>query len=269
MDSDDDDSNDEDDDKQEDKDEQNLEQKDAATSEKGNSDDDGIEDAKTQGQTGPARNTRSSRRKSPVRIDAPATTAQKRRDLERETKKSKDKLFFVQRQRPRHKKNSWHLVQVDEEETNWRRARQEGIYHVRHCVCSLADSRKKKIRECAYWPETHEFKRDGETMGPMVPTKPQKVDRLLSEKSYRFMWHQDTIDLFEAKLVGPFDFDQGYTVAKQVWDQLLDVAKHYSIYMANINRIVPLDKPDFQDKDEKDNPASYLGFRWKIDLGYE
>ena len=84
---------------------------------------------------------------------------------------------------------------MDEDETSWRRAKDKGIFHVCYFARSYADSEKKKIRECAYWPEIHEFKRDGETMGPIVPTKPNKVDHLLETKSHRYMWYQDTINL--------------------------------------------------------------------------
>jgi hypothetical protein len=70
----------------------------------------------------------------------------------------------------------------------------------------LADSRRLKVRNCRYWPELHEFKQDGVTMGPMIPTKPSKVDKLLLEQPHKVMWYQDTINLFEHKIVGPFDF---------------------------------------------------------------
>ena len=99
------------------------------------------------------------------------------------------KLFLIKRRRPSHRLASWHLVQVDEEETDWRLAKTEGVYHVLFYLRCYADSKKKKVRECAYWPEIHEFKRDGETMGPIVPTKPAKVEHLLSTKPHRCMWY--------------------------------------------------------------------------------
>jgi hypothetical protein len=140
-----------------------------------------------------------------VDTDAPVTTAQQRKHLAKETKESKDKLFFVLRQRPGHQKNSWHLIPVDREETDWNKAKQGGVYHVRFYVRCLKDSKKVKVRECAFWPEIHEFKRDGVTMGPIVPTKPSKVEHLLMNKPFRYMWYQDTINLFDSLLVGPFD----------------------------------------------------------------
>ena len=195
---------------------------------------------------------------------APKTTAQARKQMVTETKQSKDKLFFISRQRANHKKHMWFLVKVDEDETNWKRAKSEGVYHVMFYIRCLADSKKKKIRECAYWPNIHEFKRDGVTMGPIVPTKPSKVEHLLSSKPWRFMWYQDTLNIFESRLVGPFDFMDGYKVPTEAWDKLL---KADNVYTAAINRIVPLDKPDFQDKDSHDKPSSHLAFRWKLEPG--
>ena len=118
--------------------------------------------------------------------------------------------------------------------------------------------------DCAYWPEIHEFKRDGETMGPIVPTKPSKVEHLLSTKSYRFMWYQDTINLFNASIAGPFDFEDGFRVPKSAWNALISAAEPSRIYIGALNRIVPLDKPDRQDKDSKGDVQSHLAFRWNI-----
>jgi hypothetical protein len=124
-----------------------------------------------------------------------------------------------------------------------------------------------KVRECAYWPEIHEFKRDGVTMGPIVPTKPTKVDDLLMKKPFRFMWYQDSINLYESLLVGPFDFEDAHRVPQDAWKKLLTKASTCNLYTGAINRIVPLDKPDAEDKDKKDNPTSHLAFRWTIELG--
>ena len=200
------------------------------------------------------------------RIDTtcPMSPATERRNLAKRVEESKDKLFLIKRLRPAHKLASWHLVQVDEEETNWRRAKAEGIYHVRYFVRCLADSRKKKVKECAYWPEIHEFKRDGETMGPIVPTKPSKVDHLLSTKPHRYMWYQDTFNLFEAMIVGPFDFEDGFRVPATAWQALLKTAEESRIYVGAVNRTVPLDKPDHQDKDVKGLFHSHLTLRWNI-----
>ncbi len=195
----------------------------------------------------------------------PATEYQLRRDLVKEVKKSKDKLFIIRRARPGYRLSGWYIVQVDDQETNWRQAKDEGIYHVRFFVRALADSRHLKVRNCKYWPELHEFKRDGVTMGPMIPTKPSKVDKLLLERPHKVMWYQDTINLFEHKIVGPFDFaDSEQNVPQHVFDVLMDKAPDLKVYVGDVNRIVPLDKPDRNNTTDDGTFNNYLSYRWKI-----
>ena len=106
-------------------------------------------------------------------------------------------------------------------------------------------------------------------MGPMVPTKPSKVEHLLSTKSHRFMWYQDSINLFHSMICGPFDFVDGFHVPKTAWDALLRSAEESRIYVGAVNRIVPLDKPDRQDGDVQGDVRSHLAFRWNLFEGTE
>ena len=101
-------------------------------------------------------------------------------------------------------------------------------------------------------------------MGPIVPTSPNKVERLLATKPHRFMWYQDTINLFDASIVGPFDFEDGFRVPDMVWTTLLRSAEESRIYVGAVNCIVPLDKPDHLDKDVKEHAHSHLALRWNI-----
>ena len=102
-------------------------------------------------------------------------------------------------------------------------------------------------------------------MGPMVPMKPNKVNRNLLDKPHRYMWYEDRINLFDMQLVGPFDFLLGYRVPETAWTTLLHAAPALNVYVGAINRIIPLDKPDVQDKDTKDQASSYLAFRWILE----
>ncbi len=74
----------------------------------------------------------------------PTSPATLRRELVRKVQASKDKLFLIARHRHSHKLAAWHMVQVDKEETSWRRAKEEGIFHVRYYVRSYGDSKKRK-----------------------------------------------------------------------------------------------------------------------------
>ena len=76
------------------------------------------------------------------------------------------------------------------------------------------------------------------------------------------MWYQDYVNLYESKLIGPFDFEDGFKVAQRLWKELLDKAKSVPLYTGAINRIVALDKPDREDKDTRKEARSLLAFRW-------
>ena len=65
-------------------------------------------------------------------------------------------------------------------------------------------------------------------------------------------------------IVGPFNFEDGGVVPKAVWNTLLQVASDSHIYVGSVNRIVPLDKPDRQDRDAMGNGHSHLAIRWNI-----
>jgi hypothetical protein len=81
----------------------------------------------------------------------------------------------------------------------------------------------------------------------MIPTKPSKVDQLLLERPHKVMWYQDTINLFEHRMVGPFDFaDSEQTVPQHVFDVLMEKAPELKVYVGDVNHIIPLDKPDRQ-----------------------
>ena len=104
-------------------------------------------------------------------------------------------------------------------------------------------------------------------MGPIVPTDPVKVEKLLANKPHRYMWYQDTINLFECKILGPFDFEPGHLVPQAVFDRLLLVASDLDIYTGALKRVVPLDKPDFQDRSNRGTPSNHLALRWNILTG--
>jgi hypothetical protein len=56
---------------------------------------------------------------------------------------SPDKLFLICRHETGRDLAEWHLVQVDEEETDRREAKHNGEYHVRYYIKNDADSQKK------------------------------------------------------------------------------------------------------------------------------
>ena len=59
--------------------------------------------------------------------------------------------------------------------------------------------------------------------------------------SNRYMWYQDTINLFDAMIEGPFDFEHGFHIPEVAWKMLLKDAEESWVYVGAVNRIVPLD----------------------------
>jgi hypothetical protein len=99
----------------------------------------------------------------------------------------------------------------------------------------------------------------------MIPTKPSKVDKLLLERPHKVMWYQDAINLFEHKIVGPFDFvDDDQKVPQQVFEVLLEKASVMKVYVGDVNRTIPLDKPDQNNAADDGTFNNYLSYRWKI-----
>ena len=78
------------------------------------------------------------------------------------------------------------------------------------------------------------------------------------------MWYQDTLNLFDAMIVGPFDFENAFRVPETAWKTLLKSAGESRINVGAVNRIIPLDKPDYLDKDVKGDESSYLALRWNF-----
>jgi hypothetical protein len=57
------------------------------------------------------------------------------------------------------------------------------------------------------------------------------------------MWYQDTINLFEHKIIGPFDVvDDEQNIPQQIFEVLLEKTSVMKVYMGDVNRTIPLDK---------------------------
>jgi hypothetical protein len=127
------------------------------------------------------------------------------------TVKSKDKLFFISRHEPGQVKGEWHLIQVDQDDTNEKAAKQTGKYHIRYYIRQETDAKQKKIRECKHWPLLRELYTGG-YLGPIIQIRPTKVETHLERNPTTIIWYQDTINLFDLKLVGPFNFQNNTNI---------------------------------------------------------
>jgi hypothetical protein len=145
------------------------------------------------------------------------------KEVWKEINESVDKLMIIQRHDDRRGPATWHVVQVDLDETNERQARQRGEYHVRHYVRHYGDAKKRLVRNCRQWPLTREIKPSGD-FGDIVVIKPQKVDATLRQRMCTRGWHQSEANLAKDGLAGPFNFAtiQGEThrIDNEVWKVL-------------------------------------------------
>jgi hypothetical protein len=78
------------------------------------------------------------------------------------------------------------------------------------------------------------------------------------------MWYQDTNNLFDCMLEGPFDFKAGHKVPQRIWKRLLAKAPEFDVYVGALNGVVPLGKPDREDRNNQGVAISNLEFRWNI-----
>jgi hypothetical protein len=151
-----------------------------------------------------------------------------------------DKPFFISRHEPGQIKGEWHLIQVDDDETNEKAAKQTGEYHIGYFIRQETDVKQKKIRECKHWPLLRELYTGG-YLGPIIQIRPTKVETHLERNQTTIIWYQDTIDLFDLKLVGPFNFQNNTKIVPhESWRDLITAGSAAEVDTTNINRTSPL-----------------------------
>ena len=178
-------------------------------------------------------------------------------------------LFFIKQERPNYKLMEWHLVEIDQEA--WKhprfqsRIRKRGRIHIRYWIRNLGDAQSKPTSECKYWPNIHRFKDNGTTLGPMSPMSPRKVEKTLKDYPERYFWYQNTIDLTEALINGPFTFDKGYKVPLKAWKALRQHGKeNKDLYIGNLDKVIPLDAADDEYKDATGASYAFMARRFRM-----
>lgn len=119
----------------------------------------------------------------------------------------------------------------------------------RRIPCQMVDEKeinaqKKRTQECIYWPLVKElFNPRTEQLRAIVQFRPEKVNKMLEQKGFRYMWYQNTINLAEDIVHGPFDWQGNpllYTIARENWEALQTRGSDNKIDVGNINRISQL-----------------------------
>ena len=122
-------------------------------------------------------------------MEADHTTSNWLKQTWKEMNESVDKLMIIKRQDKTNHQKSWYLVQVDLEETNERRARKTGEYHVRYYVQHYADSKKRLVRNCKFWPLIRVLNVNGD-FGDIVVIRPAKVEDTLNKRVTRLFYYR-------------------------------------------------------------------------------
>jgi hypothetical protein len=190
-----------------------------------------------------AGDTQAKQKKKKVKITTPQTDKELLKILWKDVHKSPDKLFFIRRHETGRDLAKWHVVQVDEEATDRRNAKRYGEYHVRYYLKNDTDAKRKKTRECQFWPLLRELLRDG-YLGAIIQVKPNRVEKFLNDQPSKYVWYQDTINLADVMIAGPFEFSkkQQHNIPEATWKELLDKAEEYRVDATNVNRTIPLPK---------------------------
>ncbi len=85
------------------------------------------------------------------------------------------------------------------------------------------------------------------------------------KKPHTHFWYQMTINLVEDMVYGPFRFETGYLVPEGAWTALREYAhKNKNVYIGNLDRIVPLDKPDKGYKNALGTAYAFLARRYRM-----
>jgi hypothetical protein len=138
------------------------------------------------------------------------------------------------------------VVQVKLQDNDETATRDEGNYNVRFYIREQANSKDRQLRNCRYWPEIHELRPNG-MFGKIVQIRPGKVDSILDDQPEKYRVYEQTINLCESALVGPFDFahprhyqNEGNRIAFEEWEELKSAAKHHDLDVSDIEEIIPL-----------------------------
>ncbi len=104
------------------------------------------------------------------------------------------------------------------------------------------EQQTRKQRNCRYWPEVHQLRQNG-----TLPIRPGKVENILQQRSDKYRVYQQTINLCEHALVGPFNFaeprdyqQEANRIAFEEWEELKTTAPEHDVDISDIEEIIPL-----------------------------
>ncbi|HSN22649.1 MAG TPA: hypothetical protein VLS45_00540, partial [Methylomicrobium sp.] len=137
---------------------------------------------------------------------------------------------------------NWYVAVIDWDETCETKAIQEGIYRLRWYLPHHQDSKKRRRKDCRFWPEVHELTRNGE-LGCIRPISPHKATKEYL-KQRKWVFYEWDVDLRSDLLVGPFNFEtingEPFRIPKSVWNKLANMKTVPDLNVSDMNRVIPL-----------------------------
>ena len=155
---------------------------------------------------------------------------------------SRDKLVAIKVPRENSTKYDWYIAQVDWNESAEDVARKTGVYRLIWLVPNSKDSMERRRKDCRYWPEVHEVRRNGE-LGRMHMLNPTKAtrDRI---KKHGWAFYEWDVNLCQDLLFGPFNYvtigKDPTRIPKDVWRQLELLRDKHRLDTSNINSVLPI-----------------------------
>jgi hypothetical protein len=157
-------------------------------------------------------------------------------------RESRDKIVIIKSQDPKKTCAEWYAAKVDWEESSQKKAQEEGVYRLIWLVPHQGDSRKRRRRDCRYWPEVHELSKTNE-LGKMRLISPGKATRECIESQGWAFYEWDT-NLMKDLLVGPFDLqmiqNQPNRIPSDIWHSLKVKARQLGVDVSNVDAVSPI-----------------------------
>ena len=167
-------------------------------------------------------------------------------ELYKRTIRSRDKLFFIKYTADTTNTARWYAVQAKMQDDDTESTRNEGKYTVWFYIREQQNSKSRKVRNCRFWPEIHQLRPNGQ-LGPIVPVRPGRAEKTLLEQPHKYRVYEQTVNLCENALVGPFDFavpqhyqNEAHRIAFEEWEELKAAAVQHNIDVSDIEEVVPL-----------------------------
>ena len=183
---------------------------------------------------------------TPQQTGTQHSRTQQAHKLYRQIRKSRDKLFFIKYTIDTTNTPRWYIVQAKLSDDDDETTRNEGQYTVWFYIREHTNSKTRQLRNCRYWPEVHQLRPNGR-MGQIIPIRPGRVDTLIKEQPTKYKVFEQTLNLCEAGLVGPFDFavpkhyqQEANRIAFEEWEELKAAAQQHGLDVSDIEEIIPL-----------------------------